>query len=138
MREVVSTYQNVINNIYLYEGDIDGNLINFLEIIESEDNLKLYSSVCEVDDDSKMVLTKNGKVVISKEPSLMLLRLLGNSLDSTIFLWIQHGTSRSAVDTQKLADRQVGTKMIEDRLYFEARDAWKKVKGDFEYDGPQS
>ena len=41
MREVVSTYRTVINNIYLYEGDIDGHLIDFLEIIESEDNLKL-------------------------------------------------------------------------------------------------
>jgi hypothetical protein len=29
MREVISTYQTVINNIYLYEGDIDGQLINF-------------------------------------------------------------------------------------------------------------
>ena len=49
-----------------------------------------------------MVLTKNGKVINSKEPSLMLFRLLGNSLDPTIFLWIQHGTSRSLVDAQKL------------------------------------
>ena len=31
-REVVSTYPNVINNIYLYEGDIDGILIDFSEI----------------------------------------------------------------------------------------------------------
>ena len=58
MRVVISTYQMVINNIYLYEGDIDGNLIDFLEIIESKDNLKLYSSVWEVDDDGKVVLTK--------------------------------------------------------------------------------
>ena len=27
--------------------------------------------------------------------------------------------------------------MIEDRTYFETRCAWKKVKGDFDYDGPQ-
>ena len=27
--------------------------------------------------------------------------------------------------------------MNEDRQYFEARDAWKKVKGDSDYDGPQ-
>jgi hypothetical protein len=39
-REVTSIYQTVINN-YLYEGDIDENLIDFLEIIEYEDNLKL-------------------------------------------------------------------------------------------------
>ncbi len=39
-----------------------------------------------IDNDGQMVLTTNGKVVISKEPSPMLLRLLGNSLDSTIFL----------------------------------------------------
>ena len=45
MREVVSTYQTVINNIYLYQGDIDGNLVDYLEIIEYEDNLKLYASV---------------------------------------------------------------------------------------------
>ncbi len=49
-----------------YQGDIDGKLINFVEIIESEDNLKLYASVWEVDDDGEMVLTKIGKVVISK------------------------------------------------------------------------
>ncbi len=68
----------MINNIYLNEGDIDGNLVDYLEIIEYEDNLKLYALVWEVDDDSKMVLTKNGKVAISKEPSSTLLRLLGN------------------------------------------------------------
>ena len=76
MREVVSTYQTVLNNIFLYQVDIDGNLIDYLEIIEYEDNLKLYASVWEVDNDGEMVLTKNGKVVISKEPSSMLLRLL--------------------------------------------------------------
>ena len=57
-REVVSTYQTVINNIYLYQGDIDGNLVNYLEIIEYEDNLKLYASVWEVDNDGEMLLTK--------------------------------------------------------------------------------
>ncbi len=82
-----------------------------------------------------MGLTKNGKVVMSKEPSLTLLRLLGNSLNSTVFLWIQHGTSRSLVDA--LVHGQVLTKMNEDRPYFEARGAWKKVKGDSDYDGPK-
>jgi hypothetical protein len=105
-REVVSTYQAVINNIYLYQGDIDGHLVDYLEIIEYGDNLKLYASVWEVDDDGEMVLTRNGKVAISKEPSSTLLRLLGNSLDSTIFLLIQHGTSRSLADAQKLVHRQ--------------------------------
>ena len=32
-REVVSTYQMAINNIFLYQGDIDGNLVDYLEII---------------------------------------------------------------------------------------------------------
>ena len=136
-REVVSTYQTVINNIYLNEGDIDGNLIDFLEIIESKDNLKLHASVGQVADDGEMILTRNGKVAISKEPSSMLLRLLGNSLDSTVFLWIQHCSSRSLADAQKLVHRQVLTKMNEGRPYFEARDAWKKVKGDFDYVGPR-
>ena len=96
--------------------------------------MKLCASVWEVNNDSKMVLTKNGTVVISKEPSSMLLRLLGNSLDSTIFHWIQH---RSLADAQKLVHRQVLTKMNGDRPYFEARGAWKKVKSDSEYDGPR-
>ena len=99
--------------------------------------MKLYVSVWEVNNDGKVVLTKNGKVVISKEHSLTILRLLGNSLDPTIFLWIQHGTSRSLGDAQKLAQRQVWTKMIEGRPYFETRGAWKKVKGDLDHDGPQ-
>jgi hypothetical protein len=97
----------VTNIIYLYQGDIDGYLIDFLEIIESEDNFKLYASVWEVDDDSEVVLTRNGKVVISKELSSPLLRLLRNSLDPTIFFWIEDGTSRSLVDVQKLVHRQV-------------------------------
>ena len=60
-REVVSTYQNEINSIYLYQGDIDVNLTNFLEIIESEDNLKFYASAWD-NNDGEMVLTRNGKV----------------------------------------------------------------------------
>jgi hypothetical protein len=137
MREVVSTYQTVINNIYFYQRDINGNFINYLEIIEYEDNLKLYASVWQVEDYGEMVLTRNGKVAISKEPSSTPLRLLGNLLYSTAFLWIQHGTSRSPADAQKLVHRQVLTKMNEVRPYFEARGAWKKVKGDSDYDGPR-
>ena len=64
--------------------------------------MKLYASVWEVDNDGKMVLTKNGKAVISKQPLSTLLRLVGNSLDSTFFLRIQHGTSRSLADAQNL------------------------------------
>ena len=33
--------------------------------------------------------------------------------------------------------RQVLRRMNEDRPYFEARGAWKKVKGDSDYDGPR-
>ena len=64
--------------------------------------MKLYASVWEVDDDCEMVLTKDGKAVISKEPLSTLLRLLGNSLDSTIFLWIQHGTAKSLAEHKNL------------------------------------
>ena len=65
------------------------------------------------------------------------MRLLGSSLDSTIFLWIQHGCSISLADAQKLVHRQVLTKSNEDTSYFEARGEWKKVRGDSEYDGPK-
>ena len=61
-RELVSAYQTVINNIYISEGDIDGHAINFLEVIEREDSLKLYASVWEVNNYGKMVLIKAGKV----------------------------------------------------------------------------
>ena len=37
-------------------------IVNYLEIIEYEDNLKLYASVWEVDDDDEMVLmTMHGR-----------------------------------------------------------------------------
>ena len=94
-RECISAYQMVINNIYISEGDIDGHAINFFEVIEREDSLKLCASVWEVDVNGKMVLTRAIKVIISKEPLPMLLRLLGNELDSTIFSLIQHGTTLS-------------------------------------------
>ena len=110
--------------------------MGYLSIFWKSQN-QLYAAVQEVDYDGEVVLTKNGKVVISKEPLLTVLRLLGNSLNPTIFLWKQHGAFRSLVDSQKLAHRQVRTKMIEERQYFETRGAWKKVTGDFDYDGPQ-
>ena len=99
--------------------------------------MKLNASVWELNDYVEMVLTMSGKVVISKEPSLMLLRLLGNELDPTIFSLIQHGTTLSLKDAQTHVHRQVLRKMNEDIPYFEARGAWKKVKGDLDYDGPQ-
>jgi hypothetical protein len=106
-----------------------------LDKIETEDSLKLQASVWEVDVYGKMVLTKDGKVVISKEPSPMLLRLLGNELDRTIFSLIQHGITSSLADAQTGVHRQVLRRMNEDRPYFEARSAWKRVKGDLDYDG---
>jgi hypothetical protein len=108
-----------------------------LEAIQQEDSLKLYTSVWEVDDYGKMVLARAGKVVISKEPMLMLLRLLGNELDPTIFSLIQHCTAKSLEDAQTCVHRQVPRRMNEDRPYFEARGTWKKVKGDLDYDGPR-
>ena len=135
-REVVSAYQTVIKNIYISEGDIDGHAIDFLEVIEREE-LKLYASVWEVDDNGEVVLTRAGKVVISKEPSPTLLRLLGDELDPRIFSLIEHGTTLSLEDAQKDVHRQVLKKMNDDRPYFEARGTWKKVKGDLDYDGPQ-
>ena len=68
----------------------------------------------------------------------MLLRLLGNELDPSIFSLIQHGTTLSLEDAQTCVHRQVLRKMNEDRPYFQARGAWKKVKGDLDYNGPVS
>ena len=99
--------------------------------------MKLYASVWEINDDGEMVLTKDSKVVISKEPSLMLLRLLGNEVDPSIFMLIQHGTTSSLADAQTHVHTQVLRRMNEDRPYFEARGAWKKVKRDSDYDGPR-
>ncbi len=135
--ELISAYQTVINNIYISEGDIDGHAINVLEVTEREDSLKLYASVWEVEDYGKMVLIKAGKVNISKEPLLMLSRLLGNELNPTTFSLIQHGTTLSLEDVQTCVHRQVLRKMSEDRPYFEARGACKKVKGDLDYNGPR-
>ncbi len=136
-REVVNTYQTVLNNIYISEGDVlDRHAINFLQEIELEDNLKLHASVWEADDNGKMVHTKDGKVVVSKEPLTTLMRPLGNQLDPTIFTLIQHGTPTSLADAQNLVHQHVLTKINGDRPYFEARGSWKKVKSDFDYDGP--
>ena len=36
-RELIDAYDNVIRNIYILEGEVDGHLINVLEEIESKD-----------------------------------------------------------------------------------------------------
>ena len=97
-------------------------------------------------DDNKIV-TKNGKIIIEGEASPTLMRLLGNQLDRTILLLLQHFSHRNFDDAQKLIRQQVQTKINGDRPYFESRCAWKspfearcawnKVEGDFDYDGPQ-
>ena len=66
----------------------------------------------------------------------MFMQLLGNQLNRTIFLWLQH--LRNLTDVEKLIHQQFLTKMNGDRPYFEARYTRKKVKGDFDYDGPQN
>ena len=138
-RELINAYNNVIRNIYISEGDIDGHLANFLEDflegIESKD-LRVYASVREVNNDGKIVYTTDGKVVLNKEPSATLLRIMGNQLCETIFMWVQMGTSRSLADAHKLARARVFSKMNEDRSFYEARGSRKKVKDDLENDAP--
>ena len=90
---------------------------------------------------------KNGKIIIQEEPLPRLVRLLGNQLDRTILLLLQHYSHRNFDDVQKLIRQQVQTKINGDRPYFESRCAWKspfetrcarnKDEGDFDYDGPQ-
>jgi hypothetical protein len=106
-----------------------------LEVIEREDSLKLCASIWEVCDYGEMVLTRADNVAISKEPLPMLLRLLGNELDPTIFSLIQHGTTLPLEDAQTCVHRQALRKMNEDRPYFEARGTWKKVQGELDYNG---
>ncbi len=91
-RELINAYDNVIRNIYISEGDVDGHLVDFLEEIESKD-LKVYASVWEVKDNGEIVYTKDGKVVLNKEPSATLLRIMGNQLNGAIFVMVQMGTS---------------------------------------------
>ena len=128
-RELINAYDNVIRNIYILEGDIDGHLIKFLEDflegIESKD-LKVYASVWEVNNNGKIVYTKDGKVVLNKEPSATLLRITGNQLNEAIFMMVQMGTSRSLAEAHKLACERVFTKMNEDRVFYESRGSWKK------------
>ena len=55
-RELINAYDNVIRNIYISEGDfVDGHLIDFLEEIESNDSVKVYASVWEVNNNGELV-----------------------------------------------------------------------------------
>ena len=95
-RDLINAYNIVIRNIYISEGDIDGHLVNFLEDflegIQSKD-LKVYALVWEVNNNGKIVYTKDGKVVLNKEPSATLLRIMGNQLNKAIFMMVEMGTS---------------------------------------------
>ncbi len=71
----------------------------FLEGIESKD-LKVYASVWEVNNNGEIVYTKDCKVVLNKEPSAMLLRIMGNQLNEVIFMMVERGTSRSLAEVQ--------------------------------------
>ena len=92
-RDLINAYNNVIRNIYILEGYIDGHLVDFFfEGIESKD-LKVYASVWEVNNNGKIVYTKDGKEVLNTEPSAMLLRIMGNQLNKEIFIMEEMGTS---------------------------------------------
>ena len=93
-RELINAYNNVTRNIYISKGDfVDGHLVDFLEEIESNDSVKVYASVWEVNNNGKIVYTKDGKVVLNKEPSATLLRIMGNQLNALIFVMVQMVTS---------------------------------------------
>ena len=113
-RELINAYNNVIRNIYISEGDIDGHLVDFWEGIESKD-LKVYASVWEVNNNGEIVCTKDGKVVLNKEPSATLLRIMENQLSDTIFMLVQIRTSRSLAEAHKLARARDFSEMNEDR-----------------------
>ena len=85
-----------------------------------------YASVWEVNNNGEIVYTKDGKEVLNKEPSAMLLRIMGNQLNEAIFMMVQMRTA----EANKLACARVFAKMNEDRSFHESRGSWKKVKGD--------
>ncbi len=97
-RELINAYKNILMNIYISEGEIDGHFVDvledFLEGIESKD-LKVYALVWEVNNNGEIVYTKDGKVVLNNEPSAMLLRMMGNQMNEAIFMMVERGTSRS-------------------------------------------
>ena len=96
--------------MYIYRGDCYWPSVDFLEDIELEGNLNLFASVWKADDEGKMVITRDGKIIIGKEPSSMLMRLLGNQLDQTILLLMQCVTSTSLDDAEYLVRQQVRPK----------------------------
>ena len=108
-----------------------------MEEIESNNSLKVYASVWEVNTNGEIVYTKDGKVVLNKEPSATLLRIMDNQLSDKIFMLVQRGTSQSLADAHKLACARVFSEMNEDRSFYESRGSRKKVKGDLENDAPQ-
>ena len=55
--------------------------------------MKVYASVWEVNNNDKIVYTKDGKLVLNKEPSAMLLRIMGNQLNKAIFMMVERVTS---------------------------------------------
>ncbi len=139
-RDLINAYNNVLMNIYNSEEIIDGHLVNLLEDfwegIELKD-LKVYASVWEVNSNGEIVYTKDGKVVLNKEPSATLLGIMGNQLNEEIFMMVEKGASQSLAEAHKLARARVFAKMNEDRSFYESRRSWKKVKGDLENDAPQ-
>ena len=112
--------------------------------IELAGDLKLFASFWEMNDDNTVV-TKNGKIIIQEEPLPTLMRLLGNQLDRTILLLLQHSSHRNFDNANKRIRQLVQTKINGDRPYFESRCAWKQAfqarcpwdedMGDFDYDG---
>ena len=69
--------------------------------------MKVYASVWEVNDTGKIVYRKDGKVVLNKEPSVTLLRIMGSQLNEVIFMTVQMGTSRSLAEAHKLARESI-------------------------------
>ena len=112
--------------------------------IELAGDLKLFASFWEMNNDNTVV-TKNGKIIIQAEASPTLMRLLGNQLDRTILLLLQHSSHRNFDNANKRIRQLVQTKINGDRPYFESRCAWKQAfqvrcpwdedMGDFDYDG---
>jgi hypothetical protein len=92
-KEFITAYETVTRNILISKGDFAGNAISLLENIERDNTLKVYASEWELDYDDQMVLTKDGKVVLNKEPSWTLLKLIGKQLNIMVFALVQMGTS---------------------------------------------
>ena len=141
---VMDAYRMVLFNMYWLHGNVDGRAVDLLKEIELAGDLKLFASFWEMTDDNKIV-RKNGKIIIEGEASPTLMRLLGNQLDRTILLLLQHSSHRNFDNANKRTRQLVQTKINGDRPYFESRCAWKQAfqarcpwdedMGDFDYDG---